>query len=125
MKTMNFSELKQNASDRFSYILVFCPNFPPYTRTTTKTAFEKLVALIDSVMGQLKNEESKQWLRVCLQEVRESWKNYDDGKLTEARKLIQRAQAHFDNAFSKKPMEPRFTAGETGAALDSDKGFPE
>ena|SRR5580700_2196993 len=125
MKPMAFSELKSRASDRFSYILVFCPNFPPATGTTTKTAFEKLIGFLDAIMEQTKSEEAKQWLRVCLQEVRQSWKSYEDGNLSEGRKLIQRAKQHFKNAFSKKPIAPRFSAGESGAALDNESGFPD
>ena len=123
MKAMAFNELKSEAGDRFSYILVFCPNFPPATGTTTKKAFEKLIDLIDAITEQTKSEDSKQWLRVCLQEVRQSWKNYDDGNQTEGRKLIQRAEEYFKSALSKKPIEARFVAGESGAALDSEKGF--
>jgi len=125
MKAITFSEIKKRASDRFSYILVFCPKFPPYTRATTKTAFEKLIALIDSIMEQVVEQDSKQWLRICLQEIRQSWKDYDEGNLTEGRKLIQRAKGHFDDAFSRKPIEPRFIVGQSGAVFDEKNGFPK
>jgi hypothetical protein len=124
MKTKTFGELKSEARGRFSYILVFCPNFPPATRATTKTAFEKLISLIDAVLEQTKNDEAKQWLRVCLLEVRASWKQYEDGNRSEGCKLIQCAETYFDNAFSKKPIEPRFIARETGGPWDTEKGFP-
>jgi len=75
-------------------------------------------------MEQKKSDRAKQWLRVCLQEVRHSWKHYEDGNFREGRKLTQRAKEYFKNAFSKKPIEARFVAGQTSAALDSDSGFP-
>jgi hypothetical protein len=127
MKTMAFSQTKQRASDGFSFILAFCPNkWPSILKgMNTAKAFEQLITYIDSIMEQIKNEESKQWLRICLQEIRQSWKNYDDGNLPEGKKLIQRAEEHFNNVFSKKPVEARFTAGESGAAADKKSGFPE
>jgi len=84
-----------------------------------------MIDLINAISDQIKSDEAKQWLKICLQEVRESWKQYEDGNLTQGRKLIQRARDHFNNAFSKKPIEPRFVAGESGAALDKESGFPD
>ena len=124
MKTMTYGELKSRARDRFSYILLGCPNFPPSTGTTTWSAFEKQVGFIDSMIEQTESEEGKQWLRVCLQEVRQSWKAYEVGDLSKGRKLIQLAKEHFDNAFVKKPIAPRFIVGDSGSASDADKGFP-
>ena len=125
MKPLTLSEIKSRARDRFSYILIFCPNFPPATRTTTRSAFEKQIGFIEAILEQTKSEESKQWLRVCLQEVRESWKTYEAGNISGGRKLIQRAEEHFKNAFSKKPIQARFVAGEAGVVLDNDRDFPE
>ena len=125
MKKLTLTELKSEARDRFSYILVFCPNFPSGTKATTKTSFEKLIELIDAIVEQTKGEEAKQWLTVCLQEVRESWKYYDDGNIKDGRKTIQRAEEHFQNAFARKTTEARFVAGETDSAFDNENGFPE
>jgi hypothetical protein len=119
------SEIKSEAKDMFSYILVFCPNFPPATGATTKTTFEKQIGFIEAILERTKGDEAKQWLRICLQEVRQSWKSYEDGNLVKGKDLIQQAEKHFKNAFSKKPIEARFVAGESGAAFDSEKGFPE
>jgi hypothetical protein len=124
MKPMSLSQLKQRASDRFSYILIGCPNFPPATGTTTKTPFEKLTDFIDAVIEQTKSEEGQQWLRICLDEINTSWKSYEKGNLTEGRRLIAQAEEHFNNAFSKKPIEAKFIADESGASLDNEKGFP-
>ena len=124
MKTMTYGELKRRASDRFSYILLGCPNFPSGTGTTTQSAFEKQVGFIESIIEKTKSEEAKQWLRVCLQEVRQSWKAYEAGSLPKGKRLIQVAEAHFNNAFTKKPIEPRFIVASSGKALDADNGFP-
>lgn len=124
MKTLTYSELKSRARDRFGYILLGCPNFPPSTGTTTQSAFEKQIGFIDAIIEQTKSEEGKQWLRVCLQEVRQSWKAYEAGDISKGRKLIQVARVHFDNAFAKKPIAPRFTVDNSGSASDADKGFP-
>jgi hypothetical protein len=64
-------------------------------------------------------------LGVCLQEIRQSWKYYDDGDIGGGKQMIQRAEEHFDNAFSKKPMQARFIAGESGVSLGSEKGLPK
>jgi hypothetical protein len=117
------SELKSEARDLFSYILVFCPNFPHYTKSTTKKEFENMIGLIDVISQQTKSDEARQWLKLCLQEVRQSWGYYDDGKQHEGASAIQQAEEYFRNAFSKKPIAARFVVGETGAAQDSDKGF--
>jgi hypothetical protein len=125
MKKVSVEANKGKASDSFSYILVFCPNFPPATRSTTKKAFEDLINQIDVIMRGSCKETTKQWLRICLTDIRQSWKSYDEGNIREGRKLIQRAEEHFNNAFSKKSMEARFVGQERGAALDNNAGFPE
>jgi hypothetical protein len=122
MKAMTLSELKSRAKDRFSYILIGCPNFPPATGTTTKSAFEKQIGFIEAILERTKGDEAKQWLRICLQEVRQSWKYYEDGKLHKGAEMIQQAEEHFNNAFSKKPIEARFIAGKFGATFEKD--FP-
>jgi hypothetical protein len=124
VKSRDLSLVRREAKDRFSYIFVFCPNFPPLTGATTATAFEKLIGLLDVLIQNAKGDDAKQWLRVCLQEIRESRKHYDDGKQSEGRKLIMRAETHFQNAFSKIPIAPRFVAGDPGAAVDLEKGSP-
>ena len=125
MKPTSLSQLKQRASDRFGYILLGCPNFPPATGTTTKTAFEKLIAFINEILERNKSEETKKWLQVCLQEINSSWKNYDNGDISEGRKLIQQAKGHFDDAFSAKRMDARFLGRESGAAFDTENGLAE
>jgi hypothetical protein len=80
--------------------------------------------LIDAITDHTRGDQPKQWLKICLQEVKQSWKSYEDGDITGGRKLIQRAEKHYDNAFSGKPIEERFIAGESDAALDSQSGFP-
>jgi hypothetical protein len=125
MKTKTFSELKSEARDMFSFILISCPNWhPSLKQISTTKVFNDIIDLINAISEQTKGDDARQWLRVCLQEVRQSWKSYEDGNLKEGRKLIQRAEEHFKNAFSKKPVEARFVAGETGAAINSDCGFP-
>lgn len=125
MKTMTLGEIKSETRDLFSYILIGCPDFPSGTGSTTEKEFVKLIDFIDSLMERTKNEDAKQWLRVCLQEVRQSWKHYNSGNLKGGREIIQQAEEHFKNAFSKKPIEARFVVGESGAVQDSDSGFPE
>jgi hypothetical protein len=83
-----------------------------------------MIDLLNAILDKTKHDEAKQWLLICLQEVRQSWKSYKDGNLTEGKSLIQQAEEHFDNAFSKRTMTPRFIAGEAGVASDSDGGFP-
>jgi hypothetical protein len=122
MKSMKFSELKNGASDRFSSILLFCPNWPPLAQTSTTEKFTQLIGFIDTIVEHTKSNEAKQWLRICLQEVRQSWKSYEDGNLLKGKDLIQQAEEHFENAFSKKPIEARFIAGRSGATFEKD--FP-
>ncbi len=123
MKTMTLAEIKSEARDLFSYILIGCPDFPLGTGSTTKKEFEKLIDLIDVILGRTKSDEAKQWLAICVQETRKSWKYYNEGKLERGREMIQQAEEHFNNALSNKSIEPRFLAGESGAALDNEKGF--
>jgi hypothetical protein len=83
-----------------------------------------MIDLINAILEQIKGDEAKQWLRVSLQEIRKSWRSYEEGNLTEGRKLILQAREHFSNAFSKKPIEARFIGDESGASFDNEKGFP-
>lgn len=124
MKIKTVSEIKSEARDLFSYILIGCPNFPMGTGSTTAKEFAKLIDYIDAIRERTKSEDAKQWLRICLQEVRLSWKHYDDNNLKGGREMIQQAEEHFKNALSKKPIEARFVTDESGAAQDSDSGFP-
>ena len=126
MKTKTLSELKSDANDKFSFILIYCPNWPSYLKQiSTAKVFNDMIDLINAISEQTKGDDAKQWLRVCLQEVRQSWKYYEHGELHEGADMIQQAEEHFKNAFSKKPIEARFIAGESGGAFDSEKGFPE
>src|SRR5579871_5343525 len=125
MKPMSLNQLKQIASDMFSYILLGCPNFPKGTRTTTKTAFEELIGLIDAIIQRTKSEEARQWLGICLQEIQKSYESYEDGNISDGKKLIQQAEEHFNNGVSKKPIESRFIADEKGASRDTKGGFPD
>ena len=124
MKAKTFNELKGEARDKFSFILICCPNWhPSLKQISTAKVFSDMIDLINTISEQTKSDDARQWLQVCLQEVRQSWKSYEDGNLVKGKGLIQQAEEHFKNAFSKKPIEARFVAGESGAAFDSEKGF--
>jgi hypothetical protein len=119
MKTAN---PKDKASDLFSYILVNCPNFPPSTGSTIAKEFGILMSLLDTLFKNARNDDAKQWLGVCQQEVRQSWKSYDDGNVKDGKKLIQIAKGHFDNAFSNKPTAARFIVNKSGSTSDENSG---
>jgi hypothetical protein len=125
MNKMTISELKRKASDIFSFIFVSCPNFPPETKTTTAREFDELAELIQAIMEGIRNDEGKQWLRICLQEVRESRKHYEEADRKQGRYVIQRAEEHFKQAFTKKPTSARFVIGDSGGVHDTESGFPE
>jgi len=124
MKAKTFSEIKSEARDMFSFILISCPDWHPLLKEmTTAKVFNDMIDLLMALLERTKTDEAKQWLRICLQEVRQSGKHYEEGDLKGGRKVIQQAEEHFENAFSKKPIVARFVAGDSGAALDSEKGF--
>lgn len=125
MNTMKLNQLKQKANDIFSFIVVSCPNFPPETKTTTAREFDELTELVQSVMEGIRSDDAKQWLRICLQEVAQSRKHYEDGDRKQGRYVIQRAAEHFKQAFAKKVVAARFVVGSSGPALDNDSGFPQ
>jgi hypothetical protein len=121
---MKIGELKSTVEEVFSSIVVFCPNFPPMAQTNTAKKFEQLTNLVDAVLERMQTGHAKQWLRICLQEIQQSWKHYEQGDRKQGRYLIQRAEEHFKNAFSKKQTTARFVVGESGEAQDADTGFP-
>jgi hypothetical protein len=124
MKPKDLSEIKKEAKDMFSFILISCPDWHPLLKEmTTAKAFNHMIDLLNIVLEKAKADNAKQWLRICLQELRTSWKHYEDGNLKAGRETIQQAEEYFNNAISKKPIEARFVSGESGAALDSKKGF--
>ena len=125
MSKTTLRELKTRASEIFSSILLFCPNFPPMAQTNTAKKFAQLIDVIEAVLDEITDEGSINWLRIALKEANQSRKAYDEGNRNRGVDLIQQADEHFNNAFSKKVMAPRFTAGESGAALDDDSGFPQ
>lgn len=124
MNRMTPAELKRKATDIFSFILLSCPDFPAETETTTAREFDELTELIHAVMEGTHSEDGKQWLRISLQEVQQSRKHYEKGDRKEGRYVIQRAEEHFKNAFAQEKTDPRFVAEESGAAQDTDTGFP-
>ena len=121
---MTLNRIKAETRDLFSYILLGCPNFPKGTGSTTEKEFETLLMSISAIMERTKDENSRQWLRVCHKAAEQSWRHYEAGNLKTGRETIQQAEEYFDNAMSRKPIEARFITGESGAALDSEKGFP-
>src|SRR6266487_2367391 len=125
MNKMRLSELRRKATDIFSFILVSCPDFPPETKTTTAREFDELTELIQGVMEGIRRDDGKRCMRICLQEVQHSRKHYEAGDRKQGRYVIQRAEEHFKNAFSKKESTARFGVGESGAALDAESGFPQ
>jgi hypothetical protein len=122
---MELAEMRTRVSEIFSAILVFCPDFPPAAETSMTIKFRQLTEFIDAILERTRGEDAKQWLRICLDEVRQSLRYYEQGDQKMGRELIQRAEEHFNNTFSKKAIGPRFIVGESGPARDTDAGFPQ
>jgi hypothetical protein len=125
MNTPSLGILRSRAAEVFSSILLFSPNFPPEAQTSTEKKFDQLIALVEQALERIRRDEAKQFLRICLQEIESSRKHYEDGDDQQGRYQIQRAEQHFRDAFLKKPKNTRFIAGESGAALDHQSGFPQ
>jgi hypothetical protein len=123
-RSIDCTELKDRAEGVFSCIILWCPDFPPAAKTTAAREFNELIELIHSILEGTRRDDSKQWLRICLDEVRQSRKHYENGNARKGRDLIQRAEEHFRNALAKKQIAPRFVVGESGLAQDADTGFP-
>ena len=121
---MTLKELKRKVLDIFNFILLSCPDFPPETQTTLAKEFDELAELISMAQEATRSDDSKQWLRICLQEIAKSRRHYEEGNQKQGRYEIQCAEEHFNNAFSRTQTTPRFMVGESGAAEDSDSGFP-
>ena len=125
MKPKSLAELKRKASDIFSFILLSCPDFPEETKTTIAREFDELTELILAAADAVSSEGAKQWLKISLQEVQQSRRQYEVNDQKLGMDLIQRAEEHFKNAFSKKASTARFTVGEGGATHDTSSGFPQ
>jgi hypothetical protein len=125
MKLLTIAELKGRASEVFSSIIVFCPNFPPAAQTNAAKKFEQLNGIIDRALEMVRCDDARQWLRICLEEIEQSRKHYEEGDRKKGMDLIQRAEQHFKQAFATKGKAVRFVAGPSGPALDSDSGFPQ
>lgn len=122
---MTLSELRNRGNEVFSSIIIFCPDFPPAAQTTTGKKFEQLTAIIDRVLEKVRSDDAKKWLQICLQEAQQSRKHYEEGDRRRGVDLIQRAEEHFKQAFSKEQTAPRFVVGEQGSVQDTDAGFPQ
>lgn len=125
MNTMTLAELKGRANEAFSSIILFCPDFPPAAQTSAPKKFEQLISIIDCVSEKVRSDDARQWLRVCLQEVQQARKSYEDGDRNKGKDLMQRAEEHFQRALARKAKAARFVAGQSGPAVDSDSGFPQ
>lgn len=121
----SLSALKSRVDGVFSSILIFCPNFPAAAQTNVAKKFEQLNGIINAVLEKMRRDDAKQWLRMCLQEVQQSRKHYEDGDRDKGRELIQRAEEHFKNAFNRKVTAARFFVDDLGAIRDEEAGFPE
>jgi len=122
---MSAAELRSRTRDIFSYILLSCPNFPECNKTSIDKEFGELTEGVIQIMESVRSEEAKQWLRLCLSEIRKAKEHYTSGDRSAGMGVLQLAEEHFDNAFSRKSTAPRFIVGESGPAQDSDSGFPE
>ena len=82
MKPMPLGELKRRAKDRFSYILLGCPNWGPLLKNVTiASAFGKQIEMLSAILDRTKEDDAKQWLRLCINETRESRRAYETGDL--------------------------------------------
>src|SRR5690348_16317770 len=105
---MTIAELKTRASEIFSSITLFCPDWPAFAQTNTEKKFGELEEILNSILDRLKDEEQKKWLRLCMQEAQQARNCYEEGDTDNGKRIIQVAKGHFRNVVSKKSTSPRF-----------------
>lgn len=122
---MTIASLKNRAKEVFNSIIIFCPDFPPAAQTNPAKKFEQLAAIIDALLEKVRAADANQWLRACMREVQQARKHYDHGERKKGMELMQPAEAHFDNAFSRNQTAPRLVVGNSGSVSDTESDFPQ
>lgn len=116
--------LYRNATDFITFVKLDAPNFAPSDQLTCDRAIARIRKYLDDIRDVEKNEAAIRWLKLCNEDVSSAERFFNEGKDADGRKTLDSARGYLMNAASKKAMDAKFIAGESGAVQDSDSGFP-
>lgn len=116
--------LYQEASDFFTYVKLYAPDFPNRDEMTCEKAITKLFEYLGAIDDSESNSKAKQWLRISGEELKRADRAFGNGEHSQGRRTLGSARDYLNNAAQRKSVRTTFTADENGQAQDLNKGFP-
>ncbi len=108
--------LYQEASDFFTYVKLYAPEFPPRDDLTCQKAVSRLYEYVVAIDDLEQNSSAKNWLRVCREVLKSADKLFEDGQHSQGRRALGSARDYLVNAEKRRSMKPTFIVGEAGFA---------
>jgi hypothetical protein len=107
-------DLSAAASDQFSYLIVYAPNFPADDQTTADLECERLLGMLREVAGRAASTPKKQWLELAIIEVEQARMALRANQASAANDLFHSAEDHFKAYLSGKQAKATFVVGPDG-----------
>jgi len=107
-------DISASAADRFSYIIVYAPDFPSEDQTNADQQCGRLLDDLRELESRAAETPKKQWLLLTLTEVEQARLAFREGDVSAASSLLQSAEGHFKAYLSGKRAKASFIAGPDG-----------
>ncbi|MCK6681266.1 MAG: hypothetical protein L6R30_02475 [Thermoanaerobaculia bacterium] len=99
---------------RLNHIVVCAPDFPPEEETTTEREVDALVEELDELARTDSKKFDAELLNLVRIEIADAAVRARAGDIDACRVLLTSAEAHLNEATSKKPRAVAFVAGPDG-----------
>lgn len=113
------NELKyhiDNIREILTYIFFYAPNFPKQDKTSLEENFQELIDHVVALMDKAENNSAKQWLQICLEEIRISLNLFQSGDVDSAKSTIESATDHFQDYLKGRKVKAKFSVSPNGTA---------
>jgi hypothetical protein len=106
----------REASDFFTYVKLYAPEFPPADAMSPEKAMSRMFDYLESIETAEQNPSAKQWLRVSHEELKRGARHFAEKQDSDARKAVGSARDYLNNAAQRKSVKPGFLGMEPGFA---------
>ena len=117
----SLKDLTNAASDHFSYLIVYAPDFPREDQTNTDRESERLLAMLREIEERSAETPKKQWLRLSINEAEDAREKFRVNEPVPANRLLHSAEEHFKAYLSGKQGKVSFVVGPNGATERVDE----
>jgi hypothetical protein len=110
----SIKDLSAAATDQFSYLIVYAPEFPPDDQTTSDRECDRLLGMLREIEGRAASTPKKQWLTLAITEVEQACTALRADQASAANDLFHSAEEHFKAYLTGKRAQATFVADPDG-----------